>query len=58
VGQALDDPFQQALEIKSFGRREVFEQWCYCFGSQLKDASGRPQALAREPECLGAPVPA
>jgi hypothetical protein len=36
----------------------VFEQWRYCRGSQLKDASRRPQALARERECLGAPVPA
>lgn len=58
AGQALDDPFQQALKVKAFGRREVLEQWHYCLGSQLKDASRRPQALVREQERLCAPVPA
>jgi hypothetical protein len=33
AGQALDDPFQQALEVMPFGRRQVFEQWRYCLGS-------------------------
>jgi hypothetical protein len=58
VGKALDDPFQQALEVKPFGRREVFEQWRYRFVSQLQDASRHAQPLAGERECLGAPVPA
>jgi hypothetical protein len=58
VGQALDDPLQQALKIKPFGRREVFEHWRYRLGSQLEDASRRPRSLARERECLCAPVPA
>jgi hypothetical protein len=33
VGEAVDDPFEQALEVKPLGRREVFEQWRYCLGS-------------------------
>jgi hypothetical protein len=36
----------------------VFEQWRYGLGSSLEDTSRRRQAVARERECLRAPVPA
>jgi hypothetical protein len=48
VGEALDDPFQQALKVKPLRWREVFEQGCYRRGPEFKDASRHAQALARE----------
>jgi hypothetical protein len=33
VGQTFDDAFQDALEVKPFGSREVFKQWRHSLGS-------------------------
>jgi hypothetical protein len=58
VGQPRYESVEKALEVDPLGGREVLEQRRHCFGSSLEDASRGGGAFAREPQRVGACVPA